>query len=139
VLLDDVVTSHVASLSSGSKLVEVASSDRHTVKPWFAGKTAFAPLVRDLSKDGFALVGGRLDHVGDRQTAAVVYRIRNHYVNLFMWRMLSGPSDEGESVRVIEARGFPLATWSVAGVRYAAISDVQRSDLERFARLASEP
>lgn len=138
-LLDEVVTSHVASLTPGSKLVDVGSSDRHAVKPWFAGRTEFAPLVRDLSKDGFELVGGRLDRVGDRQGAAVVYRIRNHYVNLFMWRAPSAPSGVGEPMTVTQARGFPLATWSAAGIRYAAISDVQQSDLERFARLASEP
>jgi len=135
-LLDEVVASHVASLTPGSKLVDVGSSDRHAVKPWFAGRSEFAPLVRDLSKDGFELVGGRLDRVGDRQAAAVVYRIRNHYVNLFMWR---APSGVGEPMTVTQARGFPLATWSAAGIRYAAISDVQQSDLERFARLASEP
>ena len=138
-LLDEVVATHVASLTPGGKLVDVGSSDRHTVKPWFAGRTEFAPLVRDFSKDGFELVGGRLDQVGDRPAAAVVYRIRNHYVNLFMWRAPSGPSGEGEAMRVTQARGFPLATWSAAGIRYAAISDVQGSDLERFARLASEP
>ena len=138
-LLDEVVASHVASLAPGSKLVDVGSSDRHAVKPWFAGRTEFAPLVRDFSKEGFELVGGRLAQVGDRQAAAVVYRIRNHYVNLFMWAAPSGPTGEGDSVKVIQARGFPLATWSAAGIRYAAISDVQQSDLERFARLASEP
>ena len=139
VLLDEVVASHVASLQSGSKLVDVGSSDRHVIKPWFASRTDFAPLVRELSGDGFELVGGRLDHVGDRPAAAVVYRIRNHYVNLFMWRAPSGPAGEGDAMRVIQARGFPLATWSAAGVNFAAISDVQSSDLERFARLASKP
>jgi anti-sigma factor RsiW len=69
----------------------------------------------------------------------VVYRIRNHYVNLFMWRAPSAPAGTGDPMTVTQARGFPLATWSAAGIRYAAISDVQESDLERFARLASEP
>ena len=106
------------------------------VKPWFAGRTEFAPWVRDLSGDGFELVGGRLDRVGDREAASVVYRIRNHYVNLFMWR---APSGQADPVKVSQARGFELATWSASGVRYAAISDVNRTDLERFARLASAP
>lgn len=135
-LLDQVVASHVASLTPGRTLVDVGSSDRHVVKPWFAGRTEFAPWVRDLSGDGFELVGGRLDRVGDREAAAVVYRIRNHYVNLFMWR---APSGQADPMNVSQARGFELATWSASGVRYAAISDVNRTDLERFARLASAP
>lgn len=133
---DAIVASHVASLAPGRTLVDVGSSYRHVVKPWFAGRTDFAPLVRDLSGDGFALLGGRLDRVGDREVAAVVYRIRNHYVNLFMWR---APSGEAEAIEFAQARGFELATWSAAGVRYAAISDVNRADLERFARLANQP
>ena len=107
-LPDQVVASHVASLTPGRTLVDVGSSDRHVVKPWFAGRTEFAPWVRDLSGDGFELVGGRLDRVGDREAAAVVYRIRNHYVNLFMWRALSGQADP---MKVSQARGFELATW----------------------------
>jgi anti-sigma factor RsiW len=133
---DQVVASHVASLAPAGRLIDVGSSDRHAVKPWFAGRTDFAPLVRDLSGDGFALVGGRLDRVGDREAAAVVYRIRNHYVNLFMWR---APSAQSEPISLAQARGFELATWSEAGVRYTAISDVNRADLERFARLAMGP
>jgi anti-sigma factor RsiW len=135
-MFDDVVASHVAALSPGGRLVEVVSTDRHTVKPWFAGRIDIAPLVRDLSVDGFQLVGGRLDRVGEHESAAVVYRIRNHYVDLFMWR---APHDQVEAVRMTQARGFEVATWSSAGVRHTAISDVNRADLERFARLASAP
>lgn len=133
---DQVVASHVAALSPGGRLVDVGSTDRHTVKPWFAGRTDIAPLVRDLSADGFELVGGRLDRVGDRESAAVVYRIRNHHVDLFMWR---APPEQIDAMRMTQARGFEVATWSTAGVRYTAISDVNRADLERFARLASAP
>lgn len=134
--LDEVVASHVASLAPDRKLVDVASSDRHVLKPWFAGRSEFAPSVRELSAEGFELVGARLDHVGHHQAAAVVYRLRNHYINLFMWR---GPAGAAEPTRVVTARGFGVATWSAGGVRFAAISDLDRRDLERFAQLASAP
>ena len=133
-VLDQVVASHVASLAPGRKLIDVASADRHALKPWFVGKTDFAPVVRDLTAEGFELVGARLDHVGDRQASAVVYRVRNHYVNLFAWRADGAAS---EDLRVASARGFGVATWSEGGLRFAAVSDVDRTDLERFARLLS--
>ena len=112
------------------------TDDRHAIKPWFVGKTDFAPLVRDLRADGFELVGARLDHVGDRQAAVVVYRVRNHYVNLFCWRADRTTRDD---VRMATARGFGVAMWSEGGLRFAAVSDVDTPDLERFARLLAAP
>ena len=73
----------------------------------------------------------RLDHVADRQAAAVVYRVRNHVINLFVWRARAGD----ERFAVSAARGFNLATWSEAGLGYAAVSDVEARDIERFAQL----
>jgi anti-sigma factor RsiW len=130
-LREHVVASHVASLGDARHLMEVASGDRHTVKPWFQGKVDFAPTVRDLSSDGFVLLGARLDHVADRQAAAIVYRVRNHVINLFVWRATAGD----EPFVVSAARGFNLVTWSDAGLGYAAVSDVDGRDIERFARL----
>jgi len=131
-LQEQVAASHVASLAASGRLVDVGSGDRHVVKPWFQGRVEFAPQVRDLSADGFVLVGGRLDHIGGRQAVAVVYRVRNHVINLFAWRT-TARNEEGISVSA--ARGFNLATWEEAGLHYAAISDVDPKDLERFARL----
>ncbi len=133
-LREHVVASHVASLAPERQLTDVASADRHVVKPWFAGKTDFAPVVRDLSDAGFALIGARLDHVADRQAAAVVYRVRNHTVNLFIWR---GETDRRAGVDVATARGFSVATWAEGGLRFAAVSDVDQRELARFAELAS--
>jgi anti-sigma factor RsiW len=133
---EQVVASHVASLGAARRLTEVASGDRHEVKPWFQGKIDFAPAVRDLSGDGFALLGARLDHLADRQAAAIVYRVRGHVINLFVWRAAGG---EDEALAIGAARGFNLATWGESGLRYAAVSDVDARDLERFARLVQAP
>ena len=131
-LREQVVASHVASLSSTSRLTDVASFDRHVLKPWFQGKVDFAPVVRDLSAEGFALVGARLDHVGDHQAAAIVYRVRSHVVNLFVWRAGEGGS---APLSVWSLRGFGVATWAGEGLRFGAVSDLDPRELERFARL----
>ena len=130
-LREQVVASHVASLAEPQRLLSVSSGERHTVKPWFQGKVDFAPAVKDLSDAGFVLLGGRVDHVGERQAAAVVYRIRNHVINLFVWRA-DAPSGALTEER---SRGFSIATWTEDGLRYAAISDVDPRDLRRFAEL----
>jgi anti-sigma factor RsiW len=135
-LPEQVVASHVASLAPGRQLTDVPAGDHHAIKPWFVGKTDFAPVVRDLAPEGFELVGARLDHVGDRQAAAVVYRVRNHYVNLFAWRADRVTRVE---VRMATARGFGVASWNAGGLRFAAVSDIDPRDLERFARLVAQP
>lgn len=128
-----VVVSHVASLAPPQRLVEVASSDRHSIKPWFAGRIDFAPPVRDLAQEGYTLLGARLDHVADRPAAVVIYRIRNHIVNLFVWR--ASAEAQQAPVELAKVRGFPMATWAQGGLRFAAVSDVDANDLDRFARL----
>jgi anti-sigma factor RsiW len=127
-----VVALHVASLREGHRLVDMTSNDRHVVKPWLQGKIDFAPQVLDLSGEGFALIGARLEPVEGRQAVAVVYRVRKHYVSLFVWRAASA---EQQEPAVSQARGFSLAAWSQAGLRYTAISDVDSKELARFARL----
>src|SRR5262249_37437541 len=131
------VASHVASLSPQRRLIEVASSDRHSVKPWFSGKIDFSPPVRDLAAEGFRLEGGRLDHVGDRPAAAVVYRVRNHDINLFVWRAV--PENQREDLAFAQVRGYGVATWAQDGLRFAAVSDVDTKDLERFSALVRQP
>jgi anti-sigma factor RsiW len=101
------------------------------VKPWFQGKVDFAPVVRDLSDRGFILLGGRVDQVGGRQAAALVYRIRSHVINLFVW-----PSNTGsEPIADLRTRGFSVSTWTEEGLRYSAVSDVDPRDLHCFATL----
>jgi anti-sigma factor RsiW len=118
------------------RLVQVAASDRHVVKPWFQGSVDFAPPVRDLSAEGFALLGARLDRIGDQQAAVVVYRIRNHPIDLFVWR---ANGDAAAPVQPAVERGFSVATWAQQGLRFAAVSDVDARDLERFARAVQSP
>ena len=129
---EQLISSHVASLRDTQQLVVVASADRHTVKPWFQGKIDFAPTVKDLSKEGFTLLGGRLDHVGVRPAAALVYQIRNHTINVFVWRA-AGEQSEAPVTTIV--RGFSVTSWTSGGLRYSAISDVNRRDLERLAEL----
>ncbi|HKA43008.1 MAG TPA: zf-HC2 domain-containing protein [Burkholderiales bacterium] len=134
-LSEQVVASHVASLAGAGRLTEVGSTDRHAVKPWFQGKVDFTPVVRDLSGEGYILLGARLDHVADRQATAVVYRVRNHIINLFAWRAVQ-PGDEPTALA--RARGFNIAAWSEGGLRFAAVSDVDAPDLARFAELVRQ-
>jgi anti-sigma factor RsiW len=131
---EQAVARHVAALAHAEgrpeRLVQVVSSDRHTVKPWFLGKIELSPPVRDLSVEGFTLVGGRLDRVGDRAAAVVVYRIREHPIELYV----TLDSANAAALRLHATRGFNVAQWSSEGLAYAAVSDVDARDLERFAR-----
>jgi anti-sigma factor RsiW len=134
------IVSHVAAMAlaegKAERLVQVAASDHHVVKPWFQGKLDFAPPVRDLAANGFEMLGARLDRVGDRQAAVVVYRIRNHPIDLYVWR---ASGEDVLPVQVTIDRGFSVATWSQRGLGFAAISDVDVRDLDRFARLVEAP
>lgn len=121
------VDAHVRSLLA-NHLTDVPSSDRHTVKPWFAGRVPFAPKVPELAAQGFPLVGGRVEYVGGHTAAALVYGRRLHMINLFIW-----PASAGE----IEPTGSPyhgyvLAHWIEAGSSYWAVSDVAAPDLKAF-------
>ena len=129
--MHDVVSSHIRSLMV-SHLADVASSDQHTIKPWFNGKLAFSPQVKDLAADGFPLIAGRIDVVNDQPVAVLVYRRNKHYINLFAW-----PSTRvSEPEQGASQRGYNIIHWTESGVTYWAISDVNRGALEDFVKLS---
>lgn len=127
----EVLNAHLRSLLQDSP-VQVATSDQHTVRPWFAGRTDYAPLVKDLTADGFVLVGGRLDYVADRRVSALVYKRRLHVINVFMWASQSAT----DTVPVVTTRnGYSLLTWSQNGATYWAVSDLNQEELRALQRL----
>lgn len=114
-----------------SHITDVATSDQHTVKPWLSGKLDFSPPVMDLAARGFPLVGGRLDYLDNRPVAALVYRSRQHLINLFVWPYAK--SDHAAAMQTLSKHGYYLLHWVDAGMTYWAISDVDPADLKTFA------
>jgi mycothiol system anti-sigma-R factor len=132
VLAAQIVDAHLRSLEP-NHLTDVVSTDQHTVKPWFDGKLDFAPPVQDFADDGFPLAGGRLDVVGGRTVAALVYGRRKHFVNVFVWPT----RDSDTSPRSGSQQGYHWITWQKNGMAFWAVSDVAPSDLDDLQRLLS--
>ena len=125
---DEVVAGHVRSLLA-THLVDVPSSDRHTVKPWFNGKVDFAPEVPDLAADDFPLTGGRLDYLNGRTVIALVYERGKHPINLFVWpTSRAGGADPATMSR----RGYNVVSWRREGMQYYAVSDLNATELRQF-------
>jgi anti-sigma factor RsiW len=130
-LLEQVISSHIRSLMA-DHLTDLASAERHSVKPWLSNRLDFAPPVHDLTPDGFVLVGGRLDYLGGKPTAAVVYRYRQHIINVFIWPA-SFPGDN--SIRFFNHRGYNSASFVSGGMNHCAVSDLNPDDLRKLATL----
>ena len=131
VLAEEVISSHVRSLLA-THLLDVPSTDQHTVKPWFDGKLKFSPPVEDFSDHGFRLIGGRLDYLNGQDVAAVVYQRNKHFINLFIWA--------SESVHTAPAQsfakdGYNVLHWARDGFEFWAVSDVNERDLRVFGDL----
>jgi anti-sigma factor RsiW len=124
----EVVSAHLRSLQAGH-LIDVVSTDQHTVKPWFNGKLDVAPPVIDLTAQGFTLIGGRLDYVDARAIGAVVYRRRQHVINLFVAQTAS---TERRAAKIETVQGFNIRHWSDRGLNYWAVSDLARDELADF-------
>lgn len=137
-LAEQVVASHVRAQLSG-RPEDIASSDRHTVKPWFAGRLDYSPPVVDLAAQGFPLRGGRLDYVGGRPVAALVYQAGNHLVSVLVWPAgpEAAPGSAAAAIGAVGAssrRGFELRRWSQAGMTWWAVSDVAADRLDELVR-----
>ncbi len=130
-MAQEIVSAHIRSLMA-KHLTDVASSDQHTVKPWFNGALTFSPPVTDPAAQGFPLIGGRLDVLGTHPVAAVVYQRRKHIINLFIW-----PTTRSESTtdKFLAQRGYNLVHWDEGGMECWAVSDVSRGDLQEFVHL----
>jgi anti-sigma factor RsiW len=128
-LAQETTASHARALQA-EHLLDIASTNRHRVKPWFQGKLDFAPLVVDLTEQGFPLAGGRLDYVDDRPAAALVYHRREHVINLFIWPATKAGDAE---IRTTARRGYSLCYWSKEGLQFWAVSDLNIDELREFA------
>ncbi len=125
----ELVASHIRALQPGH-LEDVASSDRHTVKPWFDGRLDFAPPVRDLAAKGFPLKGGRLDYIEGRAVAALVYQRDKHIIDLYIWPQ---PKPEDGAIETAQRQGYNVVHWSQGGMTFWAVSDVEMNQLVDFA------
>jgi anti-sigma factor RsiW len=127
---DEVVSGHVRALVS-KHMTDVASSDQHTVKPWFNGRLDLSPPVVDLAQQDFPLIGGRLDYLDDHPVAALVYGHRQHVITVYVW---SEPRGD-EPPRTLTRRGYNAEGWTRNGMVFWAVSDINRDDLQRFVEL----
>ncbi len=128
-LAQQVIAAHVRSLLA-ERRVDVISSDRHTVKPWYQGRLDFPPEVPDLEAEGFHLLGGRLDYLSERPVAALVYQRRKHLISLFTWPA----AEEGnQPPRAATRQNQHVVRWAQGGMNYWAVSDLNAEELWQFA------
>jgi anti-sigma factor RsiW len=127
------VDNHVRSLMPGH-LMDVVSTDQHTVKPWFDGKVEFAPPVQDFASAGYPLVGGRLDYVENHKAAVLIYRRALHVINVYIWPT-GNTASSAPTVQTI--RGYNIVSWQKTGFEFRAVSDLNTTELREFAHLVS--
>ena len=130
---DEVVSAHIRSLQAGH-LMDVETSDQHTVKPWFDGRVDVAPPVIDLTAQGFTLLGGRLDYIDGEPVASVIYQRRKHVINLFVAQRL-GVKHAGAMAETIQ--GYNVRHWSEQGLDFWAVSDLAGDELDEFVQKIS--
>ena len=132
-LLDELTDAHVRSLMP-AHLIDVESSDRHTVKPWFAGHADVSPVVADFTPEGFRLLGGRADYFDHQRAAVVVYQHGAHIINVFSWT-----ADRSGAARDATRNGYHFAFWQAGNLSYCAVSDTGWDELRRLESLLREP
>jgi anti-sigma factor RsiW len=129
----EVQSAHVRSLMA-NHLTDIASTDQHTVKPWFDGKLDFSPPVVDLATQGYPLIGGRLDYLDNHAVAALVYMRKKHTINVFIWPTAVGQSNPRSSTN----NGYNLFQWNQLGMTYWVVSDLNRAELQAFVELLQQ-
>jgi anti-sigma factor RsiW len=132
-LAQDAIANHVRSLQV-DHLMDVASTDQHTVKPWFAGKLDYSPQVVDLTPSGYPLIGGRLDVLDHRNVAAIIYQRRKHYINLFIWPT----GAETLHGRLYSENGYHALGWTKGGMNYCAVSELGEKELRDFVQMIQD-
>lgn len=134
-LTDEVIAAHIRSLQV-DHITDVASSDQHTVKPWFQGKLTFAVSAKDHGERGFPLVGGRLDYLDGEPAAALVYQSGKHLVNVFVW-----PTRQARAAapQRVERRGYHAYSWVRDGLRHFVVSDLNDVKLQELVQLLQTP
>ena len=133
-LVNNIVSSHVRSMMA-NHITDVASSDSHTVKPWFGGKLDYSPPAKDLTEHGYRLIGGRLDYLDGRPVAALVYQRSQHFINLFVWPSSNTaikPEDQ------LTRQGYNVIHWTQSGMTYWLVSELNLPELTECARLLKE-
>ncbi|HEX3504402.1 MAG TPA: anti-sigma factor [Xanthobacteraceae bacterium] len=130
---DEVVSAHIRSLQAGH-LMDVQTSDQHTVKPWFNGKLDVAPPVIDLTSQGFTLLGGRLDYIDGEPVASVIYQRRKHVINLFVAQRLGAAR---ASIMAKTIQGYNVRHWTAQGLDFWAVSDLAGDELDEFVQKIS--
>jgi anti-sigma factor RsiW len=130
-LPDAVVSDHIRALQPGH-LMDVVSTDQHTVKPWFDGRLDFAPPVKDFSGQGYPLVGGRLDYLDGKKVAALIYQRRQHLIDLYVWPD-GGHLDHGPTAG--SRSGYNFLHWSQDGMAFWAVSDLAPDELAELVSL----
>jgi anti-sigma factor RsiW len=128
-LSEAVTDAHIHALMSGH-VIEVASSNHHTVKPWFAGRAPLSPPVADFTRDGFVLAGGRTDTIAGSRAAVVVYKHGAHWVDLFVWADRGSPLPPAGI-----SHGYHTEFWKTGDLDFAAISDMESMELKKFVQL----
>jgi anti-sigma factor RsiW len=131
-LLDDLVSAHVRSLMP-EHLIDVVSTDKHTVKPWFAGHTDVSPVVADFAQQGYRLIGGRADYFDHQRAAVVVYQHGAHVINVFSWAATEGSLPENTT-----RNGYHLAFWKTGNLAYCAVSDTGWDELKGLVQLLQD-
>jgi anti-sigma factor RsiW len=131
-LLDDLVSAHVRSLMP-DHLIDVVSTDKHTVKPWFAGHTDVSPVVADFDQQGYRLIGGRADYFDHQRAAVVVYQHGSHVINVFSWAATTGSVPKNAT-----RNGYHLAFWKTGDLVYCAVSDTAWDELLGLVRLLQD-